>query len=556
MLIQQLLGTPGQELCAVYHWRGPHAPAIVICSGIASSMSEPRYLLSILARQCHELGLNVFQYDYLGDGDSAGDYTDISVSSLLESAQRVIAFVESLGCSQLGLVGYGIGNIVASFLVQHPTVDAIALLSPQFSIFSGQGEEVWNELAQCSPPGLLEPAYSRAWHASTPLDSLWRATVGETPADLLQFGRLNAPFLWQLRTLRPQAAFLRSDKPLLVISERDDDALHRAGPPVVFEPIRHSPTPGRPFWHWCVECREHILARLTDWFRVQFPPADQDLSPPGHLAVPAHLRDCRPKDIPRRYSLTIEVEGQSVLGILHVPPATANPKRICVIYEPGLPGNRVDVHCNGPRLAQALMPHGLYLFRYDSRGTGVSAGEFHEFTWTSKRKDLKCVMDHLVATADIEHFVILSNSAGGKIACWAANRDQRVCGSVLWGPILVEEPDALDVGVVRRHSSGSLVTDFCCLWLGVKYNVDERRYDFLGEFETCRKPCLIMFASDEPHVTNRETILPIASEHPEKSVREISGKHGFEPETIMDAINSSVDWLVALAASLETDQSR
>lgn len=560
MLIQRLVGEPGREICIVYHWLGSHAPAIIICPGVAVSMSEPRYLLSILARRCRDLGFNVLQFDYVGNGDSAGRYVDVSLSSLLGSVDQVLAFVESLGCSRVGIVGYGIGNIVASLVVQRPSIAAVALLSPQLLVFSDQCPEVWDELAEISPRGQGGPVYPQVWHAATALGMLWRATVGENVVPAQPCGPLDASLLWQLRALYPQACFLQHDKPLLIISEREDDAINRSGSPIGFELLQHCSTRYKPTWHWCAECREHALACLTSWLRVQLgppclePPVAEDLG----LELAASSIDSHFAETARQYPLTVEIEGQSVLGILHTPSASAPKRQMCVIYEPGIPGQRVDIHCCGPRLAQALVQKGFSVFRYDGRDMGVSAGEFHEFTWSRKAKDLTCVMDYL-ASLDGEHmrqFVILGNSAGARTACLVANRSERVCACVFWGPILVEPDERVGERVIKRHSSGALVTEYCGLWLGIKYNLDERRYNFVEEFEDCRKPSLILFANDEENVVNKETVLEIAGKHPEHCVREIPGTHGFSPETIGDAIDASVSWLEALSVSLAKDEAK
>lgn len=557
MLIQRLIGEPGREICVAYRWLGSHAPAIIICPGVAVSMSEPRYLLSILARQCSDLGFNVFQFDYVGNGDSAGTYLDVSLSSLLGSVEQVLEFVESLGCSQVGIVGYGIGNLVASLVFERPLIAAVALLSPHFLVFSGQCQEVWSELAEISTRNQAGPVYPQVWHSKMALGMLWRATVGENMVPAQPCGPLNALLLWQLRTMHPHASFSQHNKPMFIMSEREDDAIDRPGSPIAFELIRHCSTLYKPSWHWCAECREHVLACLTSWLRERFgtPYLESPKAEELGLGLVAPSVDSYFVETARQYPLAVEVEGQSVLGILHTPPASAPKRQMCVIYEPGIPGQRVDIHCCGPRLAQALAREGFPVFRYDGRDMGVSAGEFHEFTWSRKAKDLTCIMDHLAAL-DGEHmrqFAILGNSAGARTACLVANRSERICACVFWGPILIEPAERVGERVVKRHSSGTLVTEYCGLWLGIKYNLDERRYNFAQEFEVCRKPSLILFASNEENLANKETVLEIASKRPEYCVREIEGTHGFSPEAIGDAIDASVSWLAALAVSLTGD---
>ncbi|MDQ1353408.1 MAG: hypothetical protein QG657_3714 [Acidobacteriota bacterium] len=564
MLIQTFIGNQGRELCIVYHWICPNAPAVIICPGIANSMSDPRYLLSILARKLASLGLNVFQFDYFGSGDSVGDFIGITQESLIESAKQIIEFAESLGVAEFGLIGYGIGNAIIGSFIEHPKVKTAALLSPHFHIYSPEGQEIWKSFAQNLSFDMTEPVFSRRQHASAPIGDLWRAVVGETTEGSNACGPLNPFFLQGVTDMRPQEKFLISDKPLLIISEQKDDALFRSGLPVEYAPIESNINPGRISWHWCIQCREIIVVRLSDWFQSHLI-TNHNLQRQSSLNAPGIAGVDQPGEKKQLYSLTIDVEGQSVLGILHVPSLTSKPKPVCVIYEPGLTCNRVDIHRVGPRLAAALTKRGFYMCQYDARGTGVSAGEFHEFTWSRKMQDILRIMQYIEDKTAVKHFVILSASAGAKIACLAANRDPRVCGMILWGPIIEEyDPEelfpeyneknkwimacghAIKSGFVR-HPSGTLVFESSGLWLGVNYHIDEHKYKFFEEFESCRKPGLIVLPSSDKAVVN--SVLQIILKHDEKHLHEIPGIHGFEPEVVEDVVNYSAEWLEKFIAS-------
>lgn len=417
MLRQTFIGNQGSELCVVYHWNCPNAPAVIICPGIANSMSEPRYLLSILARKLASLGLNVFQFDYFGSGDSAGDFIEITQESLIESTKQIIELAESFGITEFGLIGYGIGNAIISFFIAHPKVKTAALLSPHFHIYSPKGQEIWKSFAQDLSLDMTEPVFSQRQHAAAPIGELWRAVVGETTEGSNACGPLNPSFLQKVTDMRPQEKFLISDKPLLIISEQKDDALSRPGSLFKFEPIEANINPGKISWHWCIQCRERIVARLSDWFQSQLI-TNYERPKPAFFAEPEMPVVDQPGEKKRQYSFTIDVEGQSVLGILHVPSIKSRPKPVCVIYEPGLTCNRVDIHRVGPRLASAFTKRGFYMCQYDTRGTGVSEGEFYEFTWSRKMQDIQRVMQYIEDKTGIKRFVVLSASAGAKLLVW------------------------------------------------------------------------------------------------------------------------------------------
>ncbi|HEX2095584.1 MAG TPA: alpha/beta hydrolase [Longimicrobiaceae bacterium] len=553
MLMQRFLGDPGEEVCVVLRWRGPGAPTAVICPGLAVGAAEPRYLLPILARELHELGWNTFQFDYLGDGDSAGDHSRVTLGTATASTERVVAFAESLGCGGFALVGYGVGNVVTACLAARERVRAVALIAPHLPVFNGGNGPVWEALDRLDTSG--GAVFPQSSHADGPLGALLRATVGEAVVPAQPCGPISPGFLQELRTVRPQEWLARSSTPLLVVSDNSGDALARPAAPAAFRPIDHTPSGYRPSWHWCAECREGVLGALREWLREHLPapaPREPGLSPrPPPPPLPDGAgEDFRPGERVRACSFAREVRGETVLGVLHVPPRGAPHRPVGLVYEVGIPGQRVDVHRCGPRTAAALAGLGFYVLRYDARGMGLSDGDFSEVTWTRKLEDLRQVMDAVSALGP-DRFVVLGNSAGARMAYLAANRCDRVAGCVSWGPILVEPEERVGEGVLRRHPSGRLVTEYCGLWLGVAYNLDERRYDFLDEFRRCRKPGLVLFAREEENRVNKERMREIAREMPGTVVREVPGTHGFAPEAVPEVIGATTEWLVELAAGLD-----
>lgn len=108
------------------------------------------------------------------------------------------------------------------------------------------------------------------------------------------------------------------------------------------------------------------------------------------------------------------------LNMLHIPRKDkAQGKKLpCVIYEPGLGGSRVDMS-RGPWLGDALSTsNGCICLRYDSTGSGVSE-DFRDVTWEQRYQDLKSAIEYLesIRFADISKIIIVSYSAGAKVAC-------------------------------------------------------------------------------------------------------------------------------------------
>jgi pimeloyl-ACP methyl ester carboxylesterase len=221
-----------------------------------------------------------------------------------------------------------------------------------------------------------------------------------------------------------------------------------------------------------------------------------------------------------------------------------------VIYQHGLGGDRVESNSCGPRSATRLAEKGFYVLRYDSRGHGVSAGEFYQVTWEGWLQDLRRALERLseIEEIDVNRVALLSTSAGAKMACFAANRTPQIRGCVLWSPILVDGDTQAAPQRFRRHPSGKLVTPVKSLWLGMDYFVDVKRkqYDFLAEFKNCSKPVLVFFGDQERDLAGRDLIEQMVCGQPEKTVIEIEGGHAFTYKSVAKAIELSATWLTDL----------
>jgi len=558
MLQQLFVGAPGREISVVYRYHGPTAPAVVICPGLGNSMSEPRYLFSILARQAYDAGFSTFQFDYVGDGDSSGDCRATSWCGILESGEQVIGLARKLGAPAIHLVGYGMGNLVAGMLESHSAVHSLALINPRFAIFSKAAQQDWKDLRRsCNSNGEIYPAQAPDGSFA---NSLWEAIVGEPFVPTQPCGPLSVALIDELLEMKSPSTLYRSGKPIFIVSERQEDRLACGGgdPPQYFQLVQHTASRYKPTWHWCADCRALILSSTTDFLLAQMtkgdsegcdwrtPPPDAAVSDGRSLssvAVNSHLR-----------SLVAEVAGEQVLAVVHLPKA-AIARDLCVIYEAGMPGQRVDIHRCGPRLATLLVNQGFFVCRYDPRGMGVSAGEFHRTTWTSRLADCLTMIE-LLSQEFAERqlrFAIVGHSAGARVACLAANREERMLACITWGPVMIEPSERIGEHQIRRHPSGSLVTEYCGLWMGINYNLDERRYDFLKEFRCCRKPGLVAFADgDREHNPENEKLLTaIVAEQPEKELIRFAGPHGFSPEAFTVLLTQTTEWLVRFDSHLQ-----
>jgi alpha/beta superfamily hydrolase len=125
--------------------------AIVLCPALGDDylFAHPSYRL--LARQLAGAGFDVLRFDYLGTGDSAGDFEDASQEQWLEDIQSAITEARDLSqASRVGLVGLRYGaSLAATVARDNPDVEHLVLWDPIIS-----GERYLDEIGAAS----IEPS--------------------------------------------------------------------------------------------------------------------------------------------------------------------------------------------------------------------------------------------------------------------------------------------------------------------------------------------------------------------------------------------------------------
>lgn len=547
MIIQKFLKSSKGDIFVVYHWHSSKASSIIISPGLSNSLAEPRYLFPIIARRLYSLGFNVFLFDYLGDGDSTGDFVSIDLNDIIKTLEQVMNFVLSLGVSQIGLIGYGVGNIIQSSFLHIPEVKTAIFISPHLFFFLDSKKYLNNIFLKKG-----EILYPKIQSSNNAIEILLESVIGEKVVDGQFPGPISTTILLDLKNTKFYKQILQTPKSMFILSEDKKDIENIKNSTIVTEIIKHTPSEYKASWHWCVTCREQLINQISSWLDIQLTNKVHDIdmselkSTILYTKNNFHDEDYTPKNSVRTLPITIDIKGEgSILGILHVPNKRNYKYPVCIVYEVGNPGQRVDIHRSGPRVANFLAKNGFYVFRYDNRCMGVSSGDFHDFTLSNKINDTKYLLQNLLLIKPyIKKFIFVSNSAGAKSVVIETNHNSNVIGSVLWGPILLDSNLSGGNSKIKRHKqTGQLITEYCGLNLGIKYNIDEKNYDFLTTLKNCNKPFLVLFAHNESNVLNRKEIENIIGKQPEKEIVVFPGSHGFASESIDNVITKTHVWI-------------
>lgn len=92
-------------------------PAAVLFHGFTSNKLEKHRMFWKLSRALEEQGIASFRFDFLGSGESDGDFEEMTVSGEIEEAHAVLDYVRSrpeIDAGRVMLLGMSMGGLVAS----------------------------------------------------------------------------------------------------------------------------------------------------------------------------------------------------------------------------------------------------------------------------------------------------------------------------------------------------------------------------------------------------------------------------------------------------------
>ena len=96
MITQTYLTNDDFEICVdVFHVPLKTCDiGIIVFPGLNTSKSGPFFLLSNIAKECMNHGFPVIMFDYYGDGDSSGSYTDVTLKKIKKSVDLVLEYAK------------------------------------------------------------------------------------------------------------------------------------------------------------------------------------------------------------------------------------------------------------------------------------------------------------------------------------------------------------------------------------------------------------------------------------------------------------------------------
>jgi uncharacterized protein len=119
------LRTPRAHLAAVLH-RAPGKNLVILCHGFTGTKTESGRLFVQTARALQKAGLSALRFDFMGSGDSSGDFSGISPNTQIQDVLDVLAWARRR-YKKVALLGlsFGGGTVICASYQAKPSPDAL-----------------------------------------------------------------------------------------------------------------------------------------------------------------------------------------------------------------------------------------------------------------------------------------------------------------------------------------------------------------------------------------------------------------------------------------------
>jgi uncharacterized protein len=115
-------------------------PAAILFHGFTGTKVEPHRLFVKISRALEARGVASFRFDFLGSGESDGNFEDMTVSGEVEEAHAILDFVRTdprIQTDRVSLIGLSMGGLVASLVAgdRPQDVHKLVLMAPAGTMF-------------------------------------------------------------------------------------------------------------------------------------------------------------------------------------------------------------------------------------------------------------------------------------------------------------------------------------------------------------------------------------------------------------------------------------
>jgi pimeloyl-ACP methyl ester carboxylesterase len=132
-------------------------PAVILFHGFTGTKLEPHRLFLKISRKLEQHGIASFRFDFLGSGESDGDFEQMTVSKEIDEAHAIVDFVKNdprIDHDRIYLLGLSMGGLVASIIAGERPADVkkLILLAPAGNMYELIMHMIQNEDIDITKP--------------------------------------------------------------------------------------------------------------------------------------------------------------------------------------------------------------------------------------------------------------------------------------------------------------------------------------------------------------------------------------------------------------------
>lgn len=248
----------GEQVVGMWHApsaaEAPPFPVVVFLHGFTADKAEAQRNFVYTARALAATGIASLRFDFRGSGDSAGDFSDMTVAREVSDARAALSFArEQAGVDTLrsGILGMSFGGLIAVLtLAEEPAVRTAVL---------------WNPVSD-----LIRLVEQRR----TPASAAQLATLGAVDYNGWPVG---PAFLEALPALRPIEEAARYEQPMmLLLGEADTVIANEEGRAYAQArearglPVEVQSIPDADHGFASIHTRNQAVEHTVTWFQNQF----------------------------------------------------------------------------------------------------------------------------------------------------------------------------------------------------------------------------------------------------------------------------------------------
>ncbi|HOJ30991.1 MAG TPA: prolyl oligopeptidase family serine peptidase [bacterium] len=108
-------------------------PAVIFCHGFSGNKSESHFIFTKTARQIASCGLACLRFDFMGSGDSAGSFEEMTLETEIFDAFQAYEYLAGLpfiNKENIGILGLSMGAIPAVIVASKIPLKSLCLWAP------------------------------------------------------------------------------------------------------------------------------------------------------------------------------------------------------------------------------------------------------------------------------------------------------------------------------------------------------------------------------------------------------------------------------------------